>query len=391
MKAEWEVKTLGEVCEIKPPKAEARTKLNEKDLVSFVPMESLGINQKYLLPNQTRLLAEVVGSYTYFANDDVLQAKITPCFENGKLGIATNLSNGVGFGSSEYIIFRPNSKLEKEWLYYYISRQSFRDEGAERMAGAVGHKRVSKEFIENYSIPIPPIQEQLRIVAILDQAFEGIAKARANAEQNLQNARALFESHLQSVLTQRGEVWVNCKLSDVVEFDKTQHKPNNALPYVGMEDIESDTGKFVGRKEPCKVKSSTFHFNCSHVLYGRLRPYLNKVLLPDFEGHCSTEVFPLLPSLNLDRNFLFYWLTLNSTKEKINATCTGARMPRANMNDVLAFDFSYPSLEAQNTIVENLKALSKETQRLEANYQRKIALLNELKKSLLQQAFAGEL
>ena len=148
MKAGWEVKLLSEVSEIKPPKSEARAKLNEKDLVSFVPMEVLGINQKYLLSNQTKPLGEVVGSYTYFADDDVLLAKITPCFENGKLGIASNLSNGIGFGSSEYIVFRSKSKLEKEWLYYYISRQSFRDEGAERMTGAVGHKRVSKEFID---------------------------------------------------------------------------------------------------------------------------------------------------------------------------------------------------------------------------------------------------
>ena len=160
MKAGWDVKSLGEVCEIKPPKSEARAKLSPKDLVSFVPMEALGIDLKYLQANQTKTLEDVVGGYTYFADGDVLLAKITPCFENGKLGIANNLSNGVGFGSSEYIVFRPNSSLKNEWLYYYISRQTFRSEGAERMSGAVGHKRVSKEFIENYPIPIPPIQEQ---------------------------------------------------------------------------------------------------------------------------------------------------------------------------------------------------------------------------------------
>jgi len=203
------------VCQIKPPKSEARRQLSDKDLVSFVPMENLGIDQKVLVPSQTRPLAEVAGSYTYFADGDVLLAKITPCFENGKLGIAENLSNGIGFGSSEYIVFRPSPAVDKEWLYYFLSRESFRTEGAERMSGAVGHKRVSKEFVESYPIPVPPLPEQQRIVGILDEAFEDIATAKANAGKNLQNARALFDSHLQSVFTQCGEGWVEKALGEV--------------------------------------------------------------------------------------------------------------------------------------------------------------------------------
>jgi len=205
MKAGWQSKPLAEVCQIKPPKAEARQKISGKELVSFVPMEALGIDQKVLVPKQTKPLEDVAGSYTYFADGDVLLAKITPCFENGKLGIADSLTNGIGFGSSEYIVFRPSPAVDKEWLYYFLSRQSFREEGAARMSGAVGHKRVSKEFIESYPTPVPPLPEQHRIVAILDEAFDGIATAKATAEKNLQSARALFESHLQAVFTQRGE------------------------------------------------------------------------------------------------------------------------------------------------------------------------------------------
>ena len=190
MKAGWETKPLADVCQIKPPKAEARQRISGKELVSFVPMEALGIDQKFLVPTQTKPLEDVAGSYTYFADGDVLLAKITPCFENGKLGIADALTNGIGFGSSEYIVFRPSPAVDKEWLYYFLSRQSFREEGAAQMSGAVGHKRVSKEFIESYPIPVPPLPEQHRIVALLDEAFNGIATARANAEKNLQNARA---------------------------------------------------------------------------------------------------------------------------------------------------------------------------------------------------------
>jgi len=122
-------------------------------------MDDLGVDRKFLNASQVKPLATVVSSYTYFADGDVLLAKITPCFENGKLGIATDLSNGIGFGSSEFTVFRPSANLDKEWLYYFLSREAFRVEGAARMTGAVGHKRVPKEFIESYPIPLPPLPD----------------------------------------------------------------------------------------------------------------------------------------------------------------------------------------------------------------------------------------
>ena len=148
-------------------------------------------------------MGDVVGSYTYFAEHDVLLAKITPCFENGKLGIARGLKNGIGFGSSEYVVFRSTGDIDPKYLFYFLSRDSFRREGAKVMSGAVGHKRVPKEFIENYPIPLPSAKEQKRIVAILDEAFAGIDAAIANTEKNLANARELFESYLNSVFSKR--------------------------------------------------------------------------------------------------------------------------------------------------------------------------------------------
>ena len=113
MKKGWLKKTLGEVSEIKPPKSEARERVAADALVSFAPMEDLGIDRKLLNATQVKPLSSVVGSYTYFADGDVLLAKITPCFENGKLGIAEGLSNGIGFGSSEFIVFRPCASLDR--------------------------------------------------------------------------------------------------------------------------------------------------------------------------------------------------------------------------------------------------------------------------------------
>ncbi|MFA5772580.1 MAG: restriction endonuclease subunit S [Thermoplasmata archaeon] len=193
----WEEKKLGEVCEIKPQKSEARTKLKETDHVSFVPMEDLGINQKMLIPTKERTLKEVEGSYTYFANGDVLLAKITPCFENGKLGIAEKLKNSIGFGSSEYIVFRANKDLFSEFLYYFLLRSQFRVEGAKRMMGAVGHKRVSKEFIEQSEIYLPSLKEQQSIVKKLDKLSIETKNLGAIYEKKLADLEELKKSILQ--------------------------------------------------------------------------------------------------------------------------------------------------------------------------------------------------
>lgn len=159
-------------------------------------MEDLGIDQKLFIPTKERSLNQVEGSYTYFANEDVLLAKITPCFENGKLGIARNLRNGIGFGSSEFVVFRVSENIYSEFLYYFLLRQKFRTEGAERMMGAVGHKRVSKEFIDNYSIPLPSFDEQKAIVQKLDALSAEIKKLEAIYQKNIEDLEELKRSIL---------------------------------------------------------------------------------------------------------------------------------------------------------------------------------------------------
>jgi type I restriction enzyme S subunit len=235
----WQTKALAEVCEIKP-KGQAKRRLKESDLVSFAPMEDLGIDQKYFEPKSERKLGQVSGSYTYFADDDVLLAKITPCFENGKLGIARNLKNGIGFGSSEYIVFRPNTGLSSEYLYYFLLQESFRAEGTKSVNGAVGHKRVSKEFIDRCQIPIPPLPEQQRIVAILDEVFAGLATATANAEKNLKNARELFDSYLNSIFQDTTDLVALSTLAlDITDGDHMPPpKAKEGVPFITISNIK---------------------------------------------------------------------------------------------------------------------------------------------------------
>lgn len=108
----WPMVRLGDVCEIRPKKDIVKKQLKLSDEVTFLPMEDLSTEEKYVQPKKIRTLETVLqGSYTFFANGDVLLAKVTPCFENGKIGIANNLVNGFGFGSSEYIVLRPTKMI----------------------------------------------------------------------------------------------------------------------------------------------------------------------------------------------------------------------------------------------------------------------------------------
>ena len=150
-------------------------------------------------------------------------------------------------------------------------------------------------------------------------------------------------------------MWKTVKLRDVVCFDKKNGK-DSGLPYVGMENIASESMQLVGTIEIPETTSSSFEFDETHVLYGRLRPYLKKVLLPNFKGQCSTEVFCLKPSKVLLRGYLAYWLLNPSTAAAIEQTSTGARMPRANMNAILDFQFQLPPLPEQERIVAKLDA-----------------------------------
>ncbi|MDD2307213.1 MAG: restriction endonuclease subunit S [Prolixibacteraceae bacterium] len=149
--------------------------------------------------------------------------------------------------------------------------------------------------------------------------------------------------------------WFLKRLEEVAAYQKKQGLFD--LPYVGMEHIESKTAVFIGKLQPQRVKSSTFSFTQDDVLYGRLRPYLCKVLAPDFFGHCSTEIFPIRVKQGLDRQFLKYWLLSDNTTKEIESTCSGSRMPRADMNKVQKIQIPLPPLSEQTRIVSKLDAL----------------------------------
>jgi type I restriction enzyme S subunit len=144
------------------------------------------------------------------------------------------------------------------------------------------------------------------------------------------------------------------KLSDVCDFKVEKNTRN--LPYLGMEDIQSNSMTFTGSREPKKVKSTTNYFDETTVIYGKLRPYLNKVFVPGFEGHCTTEFVPLNPNLEyLSRDWLAYWLSSSSVIEELSGNTTGSRMPRADMKRLASMEIPLPPLAEQKKIVKVLE------------------------------------
>ena len=198
----WEEKTLGEAFQMRPQKSEVKNKLKDNDYVTFLPMEDLGIGQIEVSGVKRKELKDVYSGYTYFAENDVLLAKITPCFENGKLGIARNLINGVGFGSSEYFVFRTKGIVLSEYLYYFLSQNLIKEGGKKSMGGAVGHQRVSKEWIEAFFIPFPTsVTEQQNIIQQLNTLQAETKKLEAIYQQKINDLEELKKSILQKAFS----------------------------------------------------------------------------------------------------------------------------------------------------------------------------------------------
>lgn len=168
-------------------------------------------------------------------------------------------------------------------------------------------------------------------------------------------------------------------LGEVCSQDRTSVRPGHAdeLAYLGLEGIESGTGRFLGgelSKTPEVPQANSFRFDQRHVLYGKLRPYLNKVAVPTAPGKCSTEIIPLLPSAQLDRRYLSYFLRAPATVKQVSERSSGARMPRADMNFVLSLPLSLPAIEEQRRIVD-LLARAEGIVRLRREAQQKVAEL----------------
>ncbi len=179
---EWSMVEVGEACIVNPRKSEL-VGLDGATIVSFVPMSDMGENSMYFDVKDEKNLQDVGPSYTYFRDDDVLIAKVTSCFENGKAGIAKDLSNGVGFGSSEFYVLRPTESVISQWIYLCVATPVFRKWATPQMTGTGGLQRVPRSVIENYKIPFPSPETQQAIIAEIEAEQALVAANRELIER----------------------------------------------------------------------------------------------------------------------------------------------------------------------------------------------------------------
>ena len=198
VKSQFKIKKLGEICEINPRKAEIN-KLSKDTIVSFLAMAD--VSESAEITNlQERKLAEVRNGFTFFKNGDVLVAKITPCFENGKGAFVEGMKNEIGFGSTEFHVLRANSEiLLNRFLYHLVSDKKFRKIGARFMTGSAGQRRVSKHYLENFKIPLPPLETQKQIVTKLS----AVQDYKIQLLEQKAKLKELFDSALHKSMTQR--------------------------------------------------------------------------------------------------------------------------------------------------------------------------------------------
>jgi len=216
----WKHASLSEICEINPGKKDLLN-TNKEQEVTFLPMAAISEEGK-ILARESRKLKDVIKGYTNFRDGDVLLAKITPCFENGKRAIAKDLLNGIGFGSTEYHVLRPKDEVTSDWIFYAISRADFCNIAKSQMTGTAGQKRVPARVLEQFEIPIPSIKEQETITGKIETQFTRLDATIKSLKSSKVKLRLYRKSVLKSAfnggLVRIDGNWIETTLSPEFEI-----------------------------------------------------------------------------------------------------------------------------------------------------------------------------
>lgn len=277
----------------------------------------------------------------------------------------------------------------------------------EYITGAAQPK-LNQKALNSIPIPVPPLVEQKRIVGVLDEAFAGLATAQANAEKNLRNARALFESHLQSVFNQRGKGWVERPFSELCDIkhgyafegeffsnegDYVLLTPGNFYEKGGYRDRGEKQKYYMGEIPRDYVLSKgDLLVAMTEQAAGLLG---SPIIVPESDKFLHNQRLGLVikkPGIPWINDFFFHVFNTLQVRKEIHASASGVKVRHTSPKKISDVRVAFPtSISEQKKIVSTLSFLAAETQRLESLYTQKLAALSELKKSLLHQAFSGQL
>jgi type I restriction enzyme, S subunit len=320
----------------------------------------------------------------------------------GKFAVVEGLKEGAI--ASSLVIVRPTERLSRHFLAAYFGGRICANM-IEKFENGTAQPNLSAKSLSLFEIPLPPLAEQKRIVAILDEAFEGIGVAVANAEKNLANARELFDNFLNSVFTQKGKGWIEKPLGEIGgdvytgPFGSLLHKSDYILggvPLVNPAHIVD--GKIVPDEEKTVDASAiallkNYLLSKGDVVIGR-RGEIGRcaVVTAIEEGWlCGTGCFYIRVFKRTNPYFLTHLLRSKRYRESLEALSSGATMLNLSNTSLSELSICLPNLEEQNSIVAKVETLSSRIEDLESIYRQKLDNLADLKQAVLQKAFAGEL
>lgn len=395
MKKGWQTKRLGEICDIERGGS-------PRPIIKFITTSPNGINWIKIGD------ATASGKYIYKTED-----KITPEGVSRSRMVYEGdfiLSNSMSFGrpyimktkgcihDGWLVLHQP--KVDSDYLYHALSSDLVFSQ-FDRLAAGSTVRNLNIGLAKSVEIPFPPLPEQRRIVGLLDEAFASIATAKATAEQNLQNARALFESHLNAVFTQRDKGWAQKTLEEIATTfgrGKSKHRPRNAPILYGGKYPFIQTGDIRNADHFITAYSQTY--SEAGLSQSKLWPKgticitiaanIAETGILGFDACFPDSVIGVVTNPK-EAVVGFVEYLLQSFKVRLQAMGKGSAQANINMGTFENERFPFPPVAEQNQIVAKLDALSAETTRLAMLYAQKLAALEELKKSLLHQAFAGEL
>jgi len=329
----------------------------------------------------------------------------------GDLLYAWSASFGPRIWTEEKVIYHyhiwkviPNlNVIDQRYLFHFFNWDT--ESIKEDQGAGTTMMHVSKGSMEDRDIQIPPLPEQQRIVAILDEAFEIIAAAKANAEKNLQNSRAIFESYLQLIFTERGQGWIDKSLGSLAVFRNginfTKSSVGEPIKILGVKDFRNSYWAPLDNLEtiiPDGFLSDLDTLQKDDLVFVRSNgnpELIGRCLLVDDviekTTHSGFTIRARLIGMELIPTYLCHFLKSKHVRREMIDGGNGANIRSLNQGTLSRLVIPVPPIDAQGKIVIQLEEVKRETQRLEAIYQRKIAALDDLKKSLLHRAFNGDL
>ena len=411
MKTHWQTKKLGEICKIELGKTPYRG--NEK----FWDKEKLTKNVWLSIADLLNAEGMIISDSKEYISDD--GAKLSKFVKKGTLLASFKLTLGrLAFAGKDLytneaiaaLTIRNEQEILKEYLYHYLT--FFDWHGAVEGDIKVKGKTLNKAKLKEIDVHFPPLPEQKRIVKLLDEVFDQVARAKVNAERNAENARELFESYLQSVFANPDETWEFRKLGDknllkIIDGDRGKNYPKKSdflqegyCLFLNTKNVRPDGFDFQNTMFVTKEKDEALgngKLKRNDVLLttrgtiGNIAVYDDEVPFDDIRINSGMLIFRPNRELILPE-YLFTIFRSGIVKSQIREFVSGAAQPQLPIKTLVNFSIPVPKLLiTQKSIVAKLDALSTETKRLEGIYWQKVADVDELKRSVLRKAFAGEL